>query len=113
MQIRNPVFTANGSINCEIEHPQYGWIPFTASSADPDALGREIYAAALAMGPAPYIPVIPTPEEITANLKRQRANAYRVESDPLFFKWQAGEETESVWTSKRAEIRARFPYPEI
>jgi hypothetical protein len=113
MQIRNPVFTANGAIICEVEHPQYGWIPFTADLLDPEKHGREIYEAALAMSPAPYVPVVPTPEEITVNVKLQRANAYRIESDPLFFKWQAGEELESVWTSKRAEIRARFPYPEI
>jgi len=112
MDIRNPVFTANGAIDCEIQHPQYGWIPFTADPADVEPHGREIYAEALKLNPALYVPVVPTPEQIIANAKVQRANAYRVESDPLFFKWQAGETTEAVWTSKRAEIRARFPYPE-
>lgn len=112
MNIRNPIFTANGAIDCDVQHPQYGWIPFTADPNDLEEHGREIYAAALKMNPGPYVPVIQTPEQIATNIKVQRANAYRVESDPLFFKWQAGETTEAEWTSKRAEIRARFPYPE-
>lgn len=110
MEIRNPVFDANGAIVCEVNHPQYGWIPFTADPIDPEEHGREIYAAAFKMKPSPYVPVVPTPEQIAANLKAQRASAYRIESDPLFFKWQAGEATEAEWISKRAEIRARFPY---
>lgn len=40
-----------------------------------------------------------------------RAAAYAAESDPLFFKAQAGEVDEAEWLAKREEIRARFPYP--
>jgi hypothetical protein len=40
-----------------------------------------------------------------------RRMAYTVESDPLFFKWQAGEGTEAEWLAKREEIRNRYPYP--
>lgn len=39
-----------------------------------------------------------------------RANAYRLESDPLFFKWQRGEATEQEYLDKVEEIRHRFPY---
>jgi hypothetical protein len=65
----------------------------------------------------------PTPEEIAAEVLRleaayphkvvqqQRAAAYAAESDPLFFKAQAGEVDEAEWLAKREEIRARFPYP--
>jgi hypothetical protein len=44
--------------------------------------------------------------------KAARAAAYQTEADPLFFKWQAGEGTQEAWEAKRAEIRARYPYPE-
>ena len=44
--------------------------------------------------------------------KQNRASAYRNESDPLFFKWQAGEATEAEWRGARDAIRARFPYPD-
>jgi len=65
----------------------------------------------------------PTEAEIQAELDRliaeqplkiaqkQRAAAYTVEADPLFFKAQRGEATMDEWNAKVAEIRARFPYP--
>jgi hypothetical protein len=57
-----------------------------------------------------------TPEEITqqqakyaAQVEAQRAEAYRTESDPLFFKSQRGEATHQEWLDKVAEIKARYP----
>jgi hypothetical protein len=72
IQVRNPQHNAVGTIDMEIEHPAYGWIPFTASSDDTEQMGRELYAQAAAgnFGPvAEYVappppppppPVIPT-----------------------------------------------------
>jgi len=112
MNYRNPVFAASGAIDCEIEHPVYGWIPFTC---DPNDTGAEFDTATLfeEMKPhaAPFVPepvAPPTREEQEA--KRQAA--YTAEADPLFFYWQAGEGTEADWLTKREEIRARYPYPE-
>ena len=56
MQIRNPVFTADGRIDVEVDFPSWGWLMFTADPNDVAPHGREIFAAALAMGPAPYVP---------------------------------------------------------
>ena len=39
----------------------------------------------------------------------QRREAYAVESDPIFFKWQRGEATQQEWLDKIAEIKARYP----
>ena len=55
--------------------------------------------------------------EVAAELARNvvkfnRASAYRLEADPLFFKAQRGEATTDEWTAKVAEIKARFPYPD-
>lgn len=49
MNVRNPQWTTEreGYINCEIEHPVYGWIPFTASCHDEEEHGRQIYQAIL------------------------------------------------------------------
>ncbi|KFF48785.1 hypothetical protein GY26_12330 [Gammaproteobacteria bacterium MFB021] len=47
---RNPTRHADGTLDCEIEHPELGWIPFTASPDDLEPLGREIHAAILASG---------------------------------------------------------------
>jgi hypothetical protein len=40
--------------------------------------------------------------------KTLRANAYKEESDPLFFKWQRNEIDKQVWLDKVAEIKARW-----
>lgn len=41
--IRNPNYAESGVINCEINHPVFGWIPFTASQDDSEAIGRGIF----------------------------------------------------------------------
>jgi hypothetical protein len=57
-----------------------------------------------------------TPEELAERAEQhrmmviqQRAEAYRQEADPLFFKAQRGEVDQQVWLDKVAEIRARHP----
>lgn len=47
-----------------------------------------------------------------AAMKQARETAYKIESDPLFFKAQRGEATTQEWQTKVAEIKARFPYQE-
>jgi hypothetical protein len=47
-----------------------------------------------------------------ANVNAQRLSAYQNESDPIFFEYQRGENTEAAWKAKIAEIQARFPFPE-
>jgi hypothetical protein len=44
-------------------------------------------------------------------IREQRADAYRTEADPLFFKAQRGEGDIEDWEAAVADIRARFPYP--
>jgi len=49
--------------------------------------------------------------QLTAQAEARRAEAYRTESDPIFFKWQRGGATEQEWLDKVAEIKARYPDP--
>ena len=64
MQFRNPIFTSTGAIDCEINHPVYGWIPFTAVAGDTgaefdvDAMLAEIIAAGNIV---PYVAPEPPP----------------------------------------------------
>jgi hypothetical protein len=41
--------------------------------------------------------------------KELRANAYKEESDPIFFQWQRGSKTQQDWLDKIAEINQRYP----
>lgn len=47
-------------------------------------------------------------------MRAERGKAYAAEADPLFFKWQRGEDgvTEQEWLDAVAAIRERFPYLE-
>lgn len=63
MEFRNPVYNSIGTIDVEINHPVYGWIPFTASPDDVEQFGRDIYNEVISAGNiAPYVapaPIIP------------------------------------------------------
>jgi hypothetical protein len=67
----------------------------------------------LIVDPEPVVEPEPEPElpPTKAEQEELRRLAYTAEADPLFFKWQAGEATESDWLAKRQEIRDRYPYP--
>lgn len=75
--LRNAVLLPDGRINCEIEHPVYGWIPFTADAADPEQHGRDIHAAALATNPppAPPAPVVEVTDPVPQVVSRFQARA--------------------------------------
>jgi hypothetical protein len=42
---RNVVALPDGRFNCEIDHPNFGWIPFTADPNDTEPHGRAIWQA--------------------------------------------------------------------
>ncbi|HCE2390375.1 TPA: hypothetical protein NGT93_004374 [Vibrio parahaemolyticus] len=48
-----------------------------------------------------------------ATILTNRQSAYRLESDPLYMEWQYDQtpESEAIWRSKVAEIKARIPLP--
>lgn len=50
-------------------------------------------------------------ETAHADVERQRQTAYQAESDPLFFGWQRGENTEQAWLDAVQDIKDRLPYP--
>jgi hypothetical protein len=68
MNIRGAKYAANGMIDCEYEHPKYGWIPFAASPDDVEETGREIYALAVAGDVAPMPQ--PSADEVAAKDRR-------------------------------------------
>lgn len=78
-ECKNPRFSSfdNSTINLEYKHPDYGWIPFTASENDCEEHCRAIHKAAISgeYGEiAPYDGEIPPTEE---ELKEMEARAER------------------------------------
>lgn len=66
MNIRNAKRNEAGSVDCEIEHPTYGWIPFTAVAGDPNS--DEVLAEITRQGivVAPYTAKVKSPAELEA-----------------------------------------------
>lgn len=71
MEWRNAKLTQDGSINVEVLHPIYGWIPFTARADDPEAHGRALFAEVAASGQ-----VAPADEPTQTPLEAWREQAY-------------------------------------
>jgi hypothetical protein len=51
---------------------------------------------------------IEPPSYSEEEIQQMRLVDYQKESDPLFFKWQAGESTKEEWENKRQEIKNRY-----
>ena len=65
IEYRNPQYNSTGLIDCEINHPDFGWIPFTVNPADTGAQFdvKAFYDAIIENGGiAPYVEPEP-PEE--------------------------------------------------
>jgi hypothetical protein len=107
MNCKDPIYNSRGNIDCQAEHPIYGWIPFTASPDDCEAHGREIFARCLAgdFGTvAEYVPPpAPTTEELAAAARAKR-DSLLAASD-----WsQAGDvpqATKDLWIPYRQALR--------
>ena len=42
--VRNLLLAENGCVDCEIEHPEAGWIPFTANPVDKEVATLDVFA---------------------------------------------------------------------
>ena len=75
MKSINHTFNQHGGIDCEIEHPVHGWIPFTASKYDVEERGRNIFAQY--EDDADVLPYVPPSDEEVENLASMSARSYR------------------------------------
>lgn len=73
MQTRNAIRLPDGRIDCEVNHPVYGWIPFTADSADPAA--ADIFAA---LDATPDLPTRPAPAATGEDVNNERKRRIRI-----------------------------------
>lgn len=77
IEYRNAKYNKHGSIDVEINHPEYGWIPFTASLDDTETLGTELYNSVIAGGVIdPYTPPLVTSSEVDIERDRRINNGF-------------------------------------
>lgn len=73
MEYRNAAYNADGStIDCEVNHPELGWVAYTASPNDPEQTGRDLHAQIVADDAAAAY-VAPEPDPIPAQLVKNEA----------------------------------------
>ncbi|PBC02676.1 DUF4376 domain-containing protein [Mesorhizobium sp. WSM3860] len=80
MDFRNPVYNQFGTIDVEIEHPEFGWIPFTASPDDPEELGGTLFADAAPIAAAYSPPTVTLEESRAAKLAALAEKRWKVET---------------------------------
>lgn len=111
MKLRNAQYNALGTIDCEIEHPVYGWIPFTADPSDVEPIGAEVFSAAKANAAAYVEP--PVDLEALAAQARSKRNTLLAASD-----WTQVADApvdQAAWATYRQELRditAQAGFPE-
>lgn len=122
-EARNAVYIdADGSIDCEINHPKFGWIPYTLRDDDTDmTVDNEAVKAILGSNIAAYVP--PTQEELDAQaaaaVRAQRDSLLRVAVDPIVsnpLRWaDLTTEQQNAWAAYRQALldipqQAGFPH---
>ena len=113
---------ANGNIDCEINHPEYGWIPYTLTTHDTDTtVDNEAVKAILGSNIAAYVP--PTQEELdaeaAASVRARRDSLLANKVDPIVsnpLRWaEMTTEEQSAWSAYRTALlditdQAGFPH---
>lgn len=123
MNYRNAKYIDDTRIDCEIEHPEFGWIPYMLDPADTDMTVNNdelLEAMASAGDVAEYTP--PTQEEV-ATLKSKEVRYQRdgllLEMDAIIcnpLRWAALDaNTQTAWGSYRQALldvpqQVDFPY---
>ena len=112
---------ANTSIDVEINHPEYGWIPYLLTDYDTDmTINNDELLALIGSDYAAYVP--PTQEELdaalAASIRGQRNSLLATEVDPLVtnpLRWaELTEAQQAAWTQYRRDLlditaQAGFP----
>lgn len=62
LEMRNAHYNAFGTIDCELNHPVHGWIPFTADPNDGEEFGRLVHQALLDGAAGEIAPYVAPPE---------------------------------------------------
>ena len=111
-EARNAVYTdADGNIDCEINHPEYGWIPYTLRDDDPDTtINNEEIKSILGSNISAY--VAPTQDELDAeaarNVRGQRDFRLETEVDPIAgnaLRWNDLTDAQrAAWTQYRTDL---------
>ena len=75
IETRNHQSTTSGAINCEFNHPEFGWIPFTAVEGDTVGYAPQVWAAVKDRTDITPASPPPAPARADVNAERDRRTA--------------------------------------
>lgn len=111
MNFRNPKYCRDGiRIDCEIEHPEFGWIPFTCDPEDRGALfdTAELHQRMVMSGEVAPKPQVDVDAETAAEVRFQRDQLLISIVDPVVtnpLRWGAlNEEQQQSLATYRQEL---------
>ena len=107
MRLRNPTYNAFGTIDVEIEHPDFGWIPFTASPNDAEEHGRIVYQRVMSgeagrIAPSPVDPI----DVLAAELRSKRTRKLTLCDWTQTLDAPLSEAERAAWAEYRQALRA-------
>lgn len=70
--IRGARLNPDGTIDLEVNHPEFGWIPFTAAPTDVEPHGRVLYARAVQGEAGAITEYAPPDAELAAQVRVER-----------------------------------------
>jgi len=108
MEIRNVKYAENdGYLECEYNHEEFGWIPYTAYKEDIEKLGCDIYQECISGNYEieAYVPVEPTYQEL-----RQAEYPSLEEQEDMRY-WDLVNGT-TIWVDTITAIKEKYPKPE-
>lgn len=99
----------NSMIDMEINHPNYGWIPYLWIDGDPEAMIDNVsLRAAVGDNFAPYVEPVPTDEELARGARTHREAILNREVDPLVsnaLRWASlSDEDRQKWAAYRQAL---------
>lgn len=124
MNYRNARYISASVIDCEIEHPQYGWIPYTLDPSDTDeTIDNNTLLSAMTENADVTAYVPPTQDELDAEeasiIRNLRDQKLKTEVDPIAgnaLRWNdLSQSDRDAWAAYRIDLlnitdQAGFPY---
>ena len=122
-ELRNAFYSSstNEVIDCEFNHPSFGWIPFTAHANDPEPHCRDIYDQLITGNSCPISPYTPPPianlqNQAWENIKGERVRRMNTGGIKVMIdgvsKWFHSDEASRIQYIGLVNIGANFP-PDI
>lgn len=102
MEFKNEKYNRRGTIDCEINHPVYGWLPTTLSPDDPET--AEMYALVAAGEVAAYVPPVVSVDNLRKFKKEEIVMAYEEAMQELVKDYPLKER--ETWRKQEEQARA-------